>query len=212
MLKEIQRSTIYDYENNKYINSTKGEYGFICPHCGNVMYKKVDYTIAFNWLHDYAAPVEESFLEICETCGKEIDTYSLDPNIAQIICDLNRMGYKTTNSCEGHTFHYEDIGSPSGNEEELPIIERQKEGYETDSAYILFENDQIMKDYPTPPEGWHWDYLTGDSKEAYLVYNPYTDHMTDFITDESWKEEALKALFIWVHSIWCNKEDEKLSK
>lgn len=208
-LKPIETKTINDYVNRKFIESRKGTVGFVCPKCFSVTYMDVDNEQKFPFGHKYAIPKFNLYDIECDYCHEQLENiFDVDPNIAQIIADLNRLGYKTTASCEGHTYYYEDEGYYQDGDDE--IFDRPHEGYETTSAYIGFESDKIKKDYPEPPKGWYWDEYGADDdpvKVTCLRYDPHRDFHTDWVNDESWKEEALRALYLWTHMIWLHLVD-----
>ena len=74
----------------------EGYLGFICPHCleGEVAKGKV------------VAPIQSGMIKMtCPSCGKDYDCDSydvIDPNILRTIETLNKKGYTTWSSCEGH--------------------------------------------------------------------------------------------------------------
>jgi hypothetical protein len=59
--------------------------------------------------------VEPVYHITCNECGEKYTTTDdpLDPNIAPIISMLNRKGYETLFSCEGHKYPYNNETCPS---------------------------------------------------------------------------------------------------
>ena len=81
----------------------------------------------------------------CTKC-KEITTflYELDPNITPMIAELNRKGYDTVYSCEGHRVNEDEQSQP----------------------YIMFKypGQRTVVDYYPLPDPW---YLEGTEKDPY---------------------------------------------
>lgn len=100
-----------------------GRGGVICPKCGHERISIFDH-----------AKISDKFMFICWKCNTifGLDTLNIiDPNITSAVSLLNRKGYKTKFSCEGHPEDTEKGGT----------------------AYIYFANSslkQIIKDHPLP--------------------------------------------------------------
>lgn len=107
-----------------------GNIGIICPHC---MGYQIDLVNGMELL-----PEPAKWTVCCPECGKEFKMYALnalDPNITRTISVLNKKGYKTKFSCEGH-FDVSDMSEP----------------------YIIIKGDaeEIFKENPLP-ELWFLD-------------------------------------------------------
>lgn len=171
--------TIYPFKSKIHndrihVDDVSGDYiAFICPDCFNTMVFKANITIrlqnvdkeAFSYV--YAEP---KYTIQCTKCSA-INTYAreeyIDPNIAPIIAELNRKGFVTKFSCEGH-------------EESTPDLEIYDKFYlDKCLPYIWFkyaEQRHVLQDYPLV-KPWYVDEDDGDvfcirvNKEDYANYS-----------------------------------------
>lgn len=108
-----------------------GHIALMCPHCFNVIIRKVLYKANLFIEQDvpnaendidrpelWFTPSTKFIANSCIFCGEnEVELIELDPNIAAAISIFNKKGFKTKACCEGH-----------GKEE----------------GYIFFENDDLL--------------------------------------------------------------------
>lgn len=100
----------YKNKNMTYHTSTReGFVCYMCPECFHLELAKIDLTLSCNLSFishtDNKSHVFCSYdlTMKCLNCEKIIDNWiELDPNIASSIISLNRKGYLTKYSCEGH--------------------------------------------------------------------------------------------------------------
>jgi ribosomal protein S27E len=139
----------------------KGIMGIMCPECKNITYIEGSYS--FN-LKNVECPSNLVSARIiykiqCNWCGTVINTTQdpIDPNIAPIISILNKKGYTTIESCEGH----------------------QCDGENSSQPYILFAGNKIetvIANNPLP-EGFYID--KKDPKNRIGTVVKYTIKTTD---------------------------------
>ena len=123
--------------------------------------------------------VKESFSKTCKKC--KCDMYIIDEEVFDAIIKLNKKGYNTKFSCEGHSFN-------------VP-------------AYIAFDEDFTDEDVEKfeAPEHWFWD--KGDSIFRFhtlrtlgsIVFDTYFEIKK--ISFEEYKKEYLKSLYDWIDSL-----------
>ena len=103
---------------NQVIEKAKAYYGFYCKECYRHVILKGNITINLSSIEnpsDNLVDFYGAFVFECPECHKiNIWTdWPLDPNIAPMIATLNRKGYITTESCEGHNFNrVDDLAFP----------------------------------------------------------------------------------------------------
>lgn len=180
-LHSIVRDFAYNCITGEYTELIDGTLAFICPHCGDItfvehIYNKHSYKDSNNGC------IRTQYAVTCGLCGKEFTTYDeYDPNIVNVIAELNHKGYTTEYCCEGHVY--------SGSQYQAP--------------YIMFEyGSDIEKDYPDPPEGWYYD---GKFSIIYNIPQECVDKINDWKYDESWKADAMESLSKWVSNIKPNQ-------
>ena len=210
-LKPIIRVVEHDNLEHKYNYNTNGILAFICPKCGEINYKYVNFTASITSEPSAACPAMATYYLTCEFCHEQIETYDLDPNIAPTIKLLNELGYKTVACCEGHLYPYHDIGIGEH-------FTRFQKDYEVEYPYIYFWDDSIINIMKRPPEGWIYRFVNNiynDNKPAINVeYDPYEDLGVKYLSNEAWKEKALLNLFQWVNDLLYitldkNREEEE---
>lgn len=149
-----------------------GYMGYLCPDCGHVnkIYVACKYTIK--------APktvyVTKSIIEVgCEECGGrfETDMIGIDPNIISVIETLNKLGYKTEFSCEGHVYEDGNVSIP----------------------YVRFINSTVIEKYGSP-KGWKSE-IDEDGKASI-----YYDEDVKYDNNGKAKQRALGLLEDWVRS------------
>lgn len=120
-----------------------GHIALMCPHCFNVIIRKVSIKTKVMIEQDIPAAenniarpelwvaLSESYVaDSCWFCGKDdIELIDLDPNISVVISIFNKKGFKTKFSCEGHG---------------------------KDESYIFFENDEILTHFNIVPLPTSW--------------------------------------------------------
>ena len=158
-----------DYtKDNHVVMKVKDYIGFVCPHCYNSMIMRASITLNMQNVDK----TSETYLGItpaytveCTKCH-EVTTYlyELDPNITPMIAELNRKGYDTVYSCEGHRENEDDICVP----------------------YIMFKypGQRSVCDYYPLPDPW---YLEGSDKDPYNddeTYNIYMDENDHIIKSD----------------------------
>lgn len=85
----------------------KGELAFVCPECSSIHYAGVKISAQLFDLNSGTDSLEINVKIKCRDCHKTFVTNlskALDPDIAQFIVALNKKGYKTTYSCQGHIY------------------------------------------------------------------------------------------------------------
>lgn len=158
------KDELCNYHYDKMINSfryresvtTEGIIGFMCPHCFNVFYARINNLASVeidtkeNLVVDIFQRTEYSVNE-CPSCGEYADLITLDPNLAKTISILNKKRYLTKFCCEGH------------------------EGID-EHGYIYFQ-DRSIEDYlHTLPISWYLDtepivqfILTDNPEDGYVI-------------------------------------------
>lgn len=114
-------------------------------------------------------------------CGKSGNVIELDWNIADIVAELNKKGFKTDACCEGHDSERRIVYN-----ENLSI-----------NPYILFSDDKIIRFYNSLPISWEIDvdFLKND---CLALFNK---HRISIYTELYNKEEALEELKEFVQSL-----------
>jgi len=120
-----------------------GKIGLMCPHCYNYIIRTVNFNCSISILNE--VPTEKCDPELrvvndfryqlrkCKFCDEwDVDLIPIDVNIVEPISILNKKGYMTKFCCEGH-------------------------GDKSTNAYILFEDDFIIKFFNTLPITWYYD-------------------------------------------------------
>ena len=92
-----------------YVETKKNHIGFFCQHCYHPWIMKYKSSVNLAYIDDvpnnldYSPTVFENFILRCPKCGKVNKFNSfLDPNITETLALLNRKGWQTNFSCEGH--------------------------------------------------------------------------------------------------------------
>lgn len=152
------------------------------------------------------ALIHKNTFDIVGCCeeGQEDEYFEVDENIALVISNLNKKGYKTTFCCSGYAF--KDIFEMSAHNKKifdqmmipgLKVIGRDGERYVAIAAqnvrncYIMFENDY---DFKNLPEGFSY---IADEKRIGRDFCCETD------TYELIFEivESMKALYEWTEEL-----------
>jgi len=141
--------------------------GFVCPKCFNPFLLNMDYHIQIENINANnildSVLVEHDFSLRCPKCKHEFHVkYHLDPAITPHIALLNRKGYITDFSCQGHDDRTYNI-----------------KGYNsrvTNYAYIKFEKsiNSILKEHPLIKPWKKEPYNTIRSKNTNLAENMMT--------------------------------------
>lgn len=176
--------------------------GFICPECGKYFIIKfkglidIEYPKWFQIKHynndDMVPYISTTFHLPCPHCD-EFATYTshdiIDPNIVPTITLLNKKGYETLYSCEGHY-----VG--------------KRYGKVWSRAYILFSDAslrRIVKTNPLP-KSWYLVSSDADYKDDFDdadIENRKLES-ADFIIRSDVKEstlEIMKDLYVWANSL-----------
>lgn len=135
-----------DFTKPKLSTQLSGEHALICEECFNIL----SYTYRVNIL----APLDyygEDHLEFsigitCPHCGKKMYHFDVDANIANLVSILNKRGYYTQYSCEGHSHCKYDSSAP-------------EEGKTREHPYYLFN-------YSNP-----YVFIRGNKKLSKTFYN-----------------------------------------
>lgn len=89
---------------------TTGLKTFLCTNCGKILRGKMSITLILK--DDYGVPIEDHEIEnldtrsnsfTCTNCGQKYGMVEVDSEIVHIISDLNKKGFITRFSCQGHT-------------------------------------------------------------------------------------------------------------
>jgi hypothetical protein len=165
---------------NWHHSKVKGTLAYMCPACKEITYLEGSYS--FN-LKNVNKPENSVHAKIvvkltCDNCGHIINnaTGALDPNIAPVISELNKKGYYTLESCEGHQYDDEKSSQP----------------------YIWFTSDKIekaIKNNPLP-EGFYIDKESKNLGKCIIKYNIHT-------TDKKYpgNMELVHALLFWARRL-----------
>lgn len=156
-----ESSTEYEY-------ICKGHFGVLCKVCGNPIIMKVhDHCIMEHTANDvddnmFHAAVNTITCPKCK-CSSDYDVL-LDPAITPVLYVLNRRGYKTVFSCQGHN-----------KQDDTLLIKNDPNDYyrETNkdsTAYIYFKDyshslHDILIQYPLP-KSWYYN-----PNEEYNVFD-----------------------------------------
>lgn len=124
---------------NRHIIKHSGYMGVLCPKCyaGTVLKGHLKYNVApaekGKYTDDLFLFVKPKIAITCPECGKTVFVDSfIDPNILPILTTLNRKGYITEFSCEGH-------------------VERVEDDFGQSVAYIRFKHPEqraVLERYP----------------------------------------------------------------
>ena len=137
---------VYNSIHSKY----EGYMGFFCPHCYKTFIVKSNASVDINHTNknNKTEIVMYPIFSInCANCGWNFRIMEwLDPNITPIIALLNKKGYITKFSCEGHVEYFYN--------------EQLQEYYKSYSrGYIYFQNPvqkNVLREHPLP-EPWYLD-------------------------------------------------------
>lgn len=101
---------------NRHIIKHSGHMGILCPKCyaGTVLQGHLKYNVApaekAKYGDELSLFVKPKIAITCPECGKMVFVDSfIDPNILPILTTLNRKGYLTEFSCEGHAERVEGV-------------------------------------------------------------------------------------------------------
>jgi hypothetical protein len=123
----------------------------------------------------------------CDECGGKM--FEIDQSMAIPIALLNRMGYTTEFSCEGH------LGKPKvGKDGELVDAELGVEY--CDHPYIVFAYGVKL---PFLPLGWKLEADVVDRPRAHISASISMDH--GFINAESERSRAIINLYVWISEL-----------
>ena len=90
--------------------------GFVCPHCFTPMIFRASITMNLQNVDknsDAPLSITPQYNIQCTRCDVVTSfDYCLDPNITPVIATLNRKGYETLHSCEGHRVNQQDSSLP----------------------------------------------------------------------------------------------------
>lgn len=173
-LKSIERhSSGFEIEDPEQWIREKGEVAYFCPHCNEINKVNIDYNI--KTIGKTKAVVFKVVLTIiCNKCNKEfdVDDPGIDPNILDAVIRLNKAGYITDYSCEGHDYENDIISCP----------------------YISFIDKTIMK-HGTPED---WIYKKYNDCDCIGLY--YDKYLKNFDNENYHfdKEKALTQLYEWL--------------
>lgn len=154
-----------ELEDRLYTIFEDGKLAMLCPKCKSVTYFDIDkdkrlYTIDYNKKDDDSP----TYTCACKKCGTIVTQGSaefLDPNIALAVSYLNKAGYETVGSCEGHP---DSLYSSSFS---LPYISF-KERYDISVTDL--------------PEGWVENKISYDPEGIYGVDKEYYEELNKRFT------------------------------
>lgn len=116
---------------------------------------------------------------------EETRLFELDDNIAEDIMELNKLGYTSTFSCEGHLEEFKKIG--------LDLY--------TMGTYISFNNIariQLSNEFGyNIPNNW----IYSDKNKQLIIRRYYTSEEVELFTKEQLLELTWKELHNWVESL-----------
>lgn len=130
--------SLWYFYGDRHIIKHSGHMGVLCPKCyaGTVLKGHLKYNVApaeNKYGDELFLFVKPKIAITCPECGKTVFVDSfIDPNILPILTTLNRKGYITEFSCEGHAERVEDCFGRS-------------------VAYIRFKHPEqrvILENYP----------------------------------------------------------------
>ena len=150
--------------NNKYfsIERKKGRVALMCPTCNRMSYFNIDCTNKSTSIGntDGESLISQTYMKYCDFCDYTIYSVgAIDGGIAEAVEILNKKGYKTSYSCEGH---YDDkhgitslpyilfnpsIGDITKNFDNINIypwdvcVEKHMKQEEVNGIITVYEND-----------------------------------------------------------------------
>lgn len=159
--------TVIDEIDGGYHSERHGYTGIFCNKCFRHYILKTDLRVDIEQIDPTGEerwPFGHCGISLRCSCGNDIDfeQWGLDPNITEAIAILNRKGYYTTSSCEGHLIdlryrHLWGIYStshPSMTQDSATIGEKKQDPRKNYSfAYVsILDKHQadILNDYPLP--------------------------------------------------------------
>lgn len=154
-----------------------GKVGLMCPHCFNFMIRMVNFTSSIMIENEDPTDVEEPemwmFNDVvysvskCKFCEKEtVNLIPIDANIVEAIGKLNKKGYTTKFSCEGHG---DNLG------------------------YIYFENHTISKYFNTLPITWYSDIPDFRSNNMCIIRSDSCNYEEGIIDLNEWVDSLPNA-------------------
>lgn len=178
----IKKEENYNLSYTHIHQKSVGYMGYICPSCNHVnkIYVAYKYTIKSpNPIYFVDSKLEV----ICEECNKSFESsiIGIDPNIISVIETLNKLGYKTDFSCEGHVYSNGNISRP----------------------YVRFTDSRAIEKYGSPKDWIIERDLDDDSGSTAIYYNESIDN------NGRLKQKALGLLEDWVRSFEEFKSEEE---
>ena len=174
-----------------------GAVGNFCPNCFMPSVFKIDNVIKVDTDGDCNVRIDDRS-DIRITCGNCCGDYhltKLDPNITWAISELNRKGYKTSYSCEGHNRTYLELTYGED------IIEENDSCFPyitfTDTSYI------IMKAFDDNPIGdpWYYDiFYYGENEISSIAIRANMSSIDD-LDDINFLKERIMSLNEWVDKL-----------
>lgn len=196
-------SEFYVFEN--------GELAMLCPECFEVSYFKID---PERRMYKYDLSINEDdspkYTCKCHNCGYTLTQGSqsfIDPNIAEALSYLNKAGYETVYSCEGHM-------------SDMYICEMSP-------LYITFKNHH---NFDSIPEGWELldsvkitpsmidnsegkyteeeilDICNKANEKMSIMYMRSNRELTHFHQiDCEWKLKAINDITEWAKNLYLSK-------
>ena len=158
---------------------------FYCDRCNEILTSKVNIMIDST---DPTVFCKHSWFMKCNKCGSDIE--EIDRGMAIPVLNLNKVGLKIDNSCEGH----------------FVIDTKINTVYEYHIPYILFNisvehNDlnDIINKHPLP-EGWD---INADDDNRLRIFYTGADYISDISLTESieLKEQYLYEICMWTYRV-----------
>lgn len=172
-----------EYRDETYFHDqVKGNIGFICPHCGySIICSASINNVMFVDNGDFY--VSNIYHVTCGNCNMEFiqDTGHIDPNIAEVLSTLNKKGYQTEWSCEGH---------PESNTC-------------VSIAYIVISNPNlkvVLNDYPLP-KSWIVDDNEWFHIETVCDWEKTEEDTKKVLRMRYSKKQRIKDLMVWAESL-----------
>ena len=174
-----------NYEDKTY----SGSMGVFCHNCFEPIWFKTNIKI-YNEVVENSTIVSPCidfegvcrYAVTCPNCGYEFEMVGIDPNILPSIALLNKKGYATIASCEGHVMNGK-----------VKFISK---------AYVFFADKKyvkILKEYPLP-DLWYIDDINLEFSEFIIRSMEYSDIEKEYCSDEAVKER-MEQLYKWVVSL-----------